>query len=414
MKKDLQQCPICGNTINKQLVTQFEESIKNDLQAELSRRENELKQKKKEFSETKNLLEREKEEFDQLVKAQVHMQMLSKEDILKKAIRKEIDEEKALQLEELEKELIKKSGQLQEMNKNKAQLEILRRELEEAEARITLDKENEFSERLEAARQLIKEQEQKASFLKLKEKEHIIDSLKVKLDEAKNKAEQGSMQVQGEVQELSLENMLRNLHPTDEILEVPKGKRGADCLQVVKTVQGAEIGKILYESKNTKNFSDTYIEKIKNDNLVAKADIMIIVTRVMPSDIETDFGIKEGVWICKYDSNSIQNITLALRFGLLKLQAVAITQHGKKSKMELLYNYLTSEEFKNVFEAILSGFKTIQDQHHDEKLKLQNLWRQREKTLEQILSNTVNFYGSIRGISSNIPDINMLDFPKAS
>jgi len=412
MKKDLQQCPICGNTINKKLVTQFEESIKNDLHAELSRREEELNKKKKEFTQTKQLLEKEKEEFDGMVKAQVHMQMLSKEDTLKESIRKEISEEKALQLEELEKELIKKSAQLQELNKSKAQLEILRRDLEEAETRITLDKEKEFSERLEAARQLIKEQEQKASFLKLKEKEHIIDSLKVKLDEAKNKAEQGSMQIQGEVQELSLEEMLRSLHPTDEILEVPKGKRGADCLQIVKTNQGTEIGKILYESKNTKNFSDAYIEKIKSDNLAAKADIMIIVTRAMPQDIETNFAIKDGVWICSYDS--VQDLTLALRFGLLKLQAVAITQQGKDSKMELLYNYLTSEEFKNVFEAILSGFKIIQDSHHQEKLKLQNLWKQREKVLEQILSNTIDFYGSIKGISTSIPDIKMLDFPKAS
>jgi hypothetical protein len=409
-------CPKCGNEIkvDELLVSQFQESIKKDLQAELQRRETELEEQRTEFNELSSRLTKEKQEIDELVSARVKTILSTKEEVLKEAIRKEINEEKSLQLQALENELIKKSSQVKELNQSKAQLETLRREMEEAETRITLEKEKEFSDRLDQARSTIKEQEQQASFLKLKEREKIIDDLKMKLDEAKRKAEQGSMQLQGEVQELSLEEMLRQLHVTDEVIPVGKGVNGADCLQIVKAQNGIEIGKILYESKNTKTFSDSWITKLKNDNLTAKADILVIVTHVMPKETNANinFVIKDGVWICKY--HAAQDLTLALRFGLLKLQSFAITQQGKDSKMELLYKYLTSEEFKNVFEAILSGFRTIEEQHHSEKLRTMALWKKREQVLAQILSNTVGFYGSIKGISTSIPEIKMLEFPKAS
>jgi hypothetical protein len=356
-------------------------------------------------------LAKERLDFDELVNVNVHMQLLSREEALKDTIRKEVASEKALQLQALEEELIKKSKQLKEMNQSKAQIEILRRNLEEAETRITLEKEKELSERLEQARSTIKEQEQQARFLKLREREKVIEDLKLKLDEAKRKAEQGSMQLQGEVMELSIEKILRTMHPTDEIVEIKKGQLGADCIQKIK-VNGHVIGSIIYESKSTQSFSEGWITKLKKDNRIAKADLMVIVTKTMPKEITGKFGILNDVWICQY--GSLTDLVLALRFGLLKVQAVAITQQGKESKMELLYKYLTSEEFKNVFEAILTGFKTLQDSHQQEKQKLQNLWKQREKALEQVLSNTIEFYGSIKGISSSIPEVKMLDFPKAS
>ncbi len=406
-------CPQCNSAIDvdELLVQQFEQSIKKDLEAELQRKEEQLNLKKKEFINTQSALAKERLEFDELVNASVHIQLLSREEVLKDAIRKEVAEEKALQLQVLEEELIKKSTQLKEMNQSKAQITILRRDLEEAETRITLEKEKELTERLEQARSTIKEQEQQASFLKLREREKVIDDLKKKLDEAKLKADQSSSQLRGEVMEQSMETILRTMHPTDEIIEIKKGQLGADCIQKVM-VNGHIIGSIIYEMKDTQSFSAGWTTKLKNDNRTAKADLMVIVTKTMPKEITGKFGILDGVWICQY--SSITDLVLALRFGLLKVQAVAITQQNKESKMGLLYKYLTSEEFKNVFEAILSGFKTLQDSHHQEKQKLQNLWKQREKALEQVLSNTVEFYGSIKGISSSIPEVKMLDFSKTA
>ena len=403
-------CPNCGSVFNvdELLVSQFEESIKKDLKAELKDKEAELNNEKTELKKLTIQLAKEKEELEISVQEKIKSQLLLKEESLKEAIRKEINNEKSLQLQDLESELIKKSAQLKDLNGTKAQLERLRREMEEAETRIVLEKEKEFSERLEQARNSIKEQTQQESFLKIKEREKVIEDLKNKLDEAKRQAEQGSMQLQGQIQELEIIELLREFHPYDEITQSKTGTNAADVLQVVRTQSGSECGKIYYESKRTKAWSNEWVSKFKQDNITTKADILVLVTNALPKDIQR-YGIIDGVWICSF--NDVKELSLVLRFGLLKLQQVAITQHGKESKMESLYRYLTSEDFKNVFESILEGFKTLQDSHNSEKLKMQRLWKEREKVLEKILSNSVEFYGSIKGIAgAAIPEFKSLEF----
>lgn len=407
-------CPNCGNNIklDQLLVKEFEQSIRENLEAELSLRESELNQKREEFKILQQQLSKEKEDVDEIVSERVKSLLHSKEEALKESIRKEVSDERANQLQQLEDELIKKSAQLKEYHGTKAQLERLRREMEEAETRIILEKEKELTERLEQARMTIKEQVQQEHFFKLKEREQIIESLKLKLDEAKRKAEQGSMQGQGEVLELYLENLLRNTFPTDEIIEVKKGELGADCIQKVRTASGVEIGTIVWEAKNTKAFSNSWIDKIKQDGLKSNADVLIIVSSVMPSDLKGKFAIKDGVWICQRDS--IVDLCLALRFGMLKIQSALITQENRESKKDLLFDYLTSENFKNMFESILDSFKKIQDSYQQEKLRTQRLWKEREKQLELALANTIEFYGTIKGISSSVPEVQSLDIRPAA
>lgn len=403
-------CPSCGNEINidEILVAQFEQSIKKDLEAELKNKVSELNKEKAEIKKLSLQLIKEKEELEISIQTKIKSQLLQKEELLKATIRREINEEKSLQLQELENELIAKSTQLRELNATKAQLERLRRDMEEAETRIILQKEKELTERLEAARSTITEQVQQESFLKIKEREKVIEDLKNKLDDAKRKAEQGSMQLQGEIQELEIIELLREFHPYDEISQSKKGANAADILQVVKTHSGAECGKIYYESKRTKSWSNEWVTKFKQDNITTKADILVLVTNALPKNIER-YGIIDGVWVCSF--RDVKELSLVLRFGLLKLQQVAITQHGKESKMESLYRYLTSEDFKNVFESILEGFKTLQESHSNEKLKMQRLWKEREKVLEKILSNSIEFYGSIKGIAgAAIPEFKSLEF----
>lgn len=414
-KKVEVNCPKCNAvlSINELLVSQFEDSIRKDLQSELKKREEELYEKKQEFKQMSLELEKEKVSMDELVNEKVKSQLHTREEAIKASIRKEVNEEKTLQLQDLENELIRKSSQLVELNQTKAKLQRLSREFEEKEAKIILQKEKELYERLDSAKASIKEEAQMESFLKIKEKENIIESLSKKLDEAKQRATQGSMQLQGEAQELVIEQILREMYPLDLIEEVKKGANGADCIQIIRTQSGIEAGKILYESKNTRNWSNSFIKKLKQDNLSSKADIMVIVTKNLPSDIEGKYGLIDGVWITTL--TNLRDLSLLLRYGLLKTYAVLITQEDKKDKMSLLYNYLTSEEFKSVFESILDGFKSLQDAHHDEKRKLQLLWKRREKHLEQVLGSTIEFYGSIKSISENsIPIIPMLEFPKAS
>ncbi len=407
------QCPQCNTTlsVDELLVSQFEQSIRKDLSAEMLRREEELLEQKQEVKLQSQTLEKEKEDLNSLVNQKVKQQMLTREQILKESIRKEIDAEKSIQLAELEEELGKKSKQLIELNQTKAKMERLTREFEEKEAQIHLDNERKLADRISEMKSSVKNQVQMENDLKIKEKETLIDSLKNKLEEARQKVEQGSMQLQGEAQELVLEELLRNAHPSDQIIEIGKGQRGADCLQIVQTHFGATAGKILYESKNTKTFSSDFVKKLKQDNLTSKADIMVIVTKTMPKEIDGKYGLMDGVWITTMEN--IRDLSLMLRYGLVKTFSVMQTQEGKKDKMNLLYDYLTSEEFKNTFESILDGFKQLQDSHFDEQRKLQLIWKKREKHLEQVLSSTIEFYGSIKGISGNVPEIKMLEFPKA-
>lgn len=414
MKKQL-NCPNCDSLldVDQLLVTQFEDSIRKDLQSELDKRERDLKLKKEEFQKMSEALEQEREDINDLVSERVKSQLETREKAIKDAIRKEVNDEKVKQLEDLEAELNRKSAQLIELNQTRAKLQRLSREFEEREAKIHLEKERELTERLDAAKITMKEQVQMESFLKIKEKENIIDSLKQKLEEAHQRATQGSMQSQGEAQELVIEEILRELHPHDSIEEVKKGANGADCIQIVRTQSGIEAGRILYESKNTKSWSDGFVTKLKQDNLQAKADIMVIITKTLPKEMKGKYGLIDNVWITTLDN--LKDLSLLLRYGLLKTHSVLITQSNKKDKMSLLYDYLTSEEFRATFENILEGFKNLQDSHLDEQRKIQLLWKRRAKHLEQVLNSTIEFYGSIKSISENaIPTIPMLEIGKAS
>ncbi|MBK9479111.1 MAG: DUF2130 domain-containing protein [Bacteroidetes bacterium] len=401
-------CTNCGTQIDVDdlLISQFEQSIRQDLESELSKKEQELKKDQKKLQLLQADLEKRKEGMDEVVSKEVKTQVSKREEILKRALRKEIDEEKSAQLQELEQELKNKSAKLKELNSTKAQLEVLKREIEEKETEITLKKEKEFTKRLEEARSVIK-QAHEESFLKLKEREKLINDLKVKLQEAQRKADQGSMQMQGDIQELEIIELLKEAHPIDDISQSKKGANAADILQVVKTQNGGVCGKIYYESKRTKTWSNSWIPKFKEDALREKADILVLVTDALPKDIKR-YGIIDGVWICGF--NDVSELSLVLRYGLLKLQTIAIIQHGKETKMDMLYKYLTSEQFKAVFESILKGFKTLQDSHQSEKLKMMRMWKEREKTLEQVLANSVDFYGVIKGIAgADILEIKMLD-----
>lgn len=403
-------CPNCGGTINVDeiLVSQFKDSIKHDLEAELSNRETKFNKQKAAFEVLQQRFDAERKEIDTIVNDRVREQIQKRQEDLRNSIRDEIEAEKQLQLQALEKELNKKSAQLKDLNQTKAKLEVLKREMEEAETRIILQKEKELSERLEQAKLSIKEQAQQESFLKIKEREKVIEDLKLKLEDAKRRAEQGSMQLQGEIQELEIIDILTEAHPSDGITQSKKGANAADILHIVRTATGAECGTIYYESKRTKTWSNDWVPKFKEDNLRAKADILILVTDALPKGIER-YGIIDGVWICKI--NDVKELSLVLRYGLLKLKAVSLTQQGKETKMEQLYKYLTSEEFKNVFESILNGFKTIQESYQSEKLKMQRMWKEREKVLEQVLANSVDFYGSIKGIAgAEIPEVGTLQY----
>lgn len=245
--------------------------------------------------------------------------------------------------------------------------------------------------------------------LKIKEKDMQLDSLRKQIDEMKRKAEQGSMQLQGEAQEVILEGMLRETFPFDLVEEVGKGVRGADVIQTVRNSSGKDCGKIIYESKRTKAFSDGWIEKLKGDLRGQKADLAVLVTETMPKDMEK-FGMRDGVWVCSF--NEVKGVAMILRDTLIKLTEVKLSQENKGDKMQMLYEYLTGNEFRQQMEAIVEGFSSMQEALAKEKLVTQKLWKEREKQLEKVLHNTVDMYGSIKGIAGKaVGDIKYLETP---
>lgn len=405
-------CPECGTQIDVDalMISQFRDSIRKDLRDEMYEREQELQSKQDEFEEMSKSFAKERADLEKRVQEQVNERMSTREAEIKLEIGRKVQEETAVQLQGLEDELIRKSKQLKNANKDKADLVRLQRELEEQEARIVLQKEQELTKRLDEAKEFIREQVAQENQLRMKEKEKLISDLKSKLDEAKRKVEQGSMQMQGEIQELEIIDILQNAYPFDEISQSKKGANGADILQQINTQYGVRIGSIYYESKRTQAYSDKWIPKLKNDNLSVKADILVLVTETLPKGI-TKWGVVDDVWVC--DMASVKELSLVLRYGLLKVYAVAQNQHQAKEKSELLYQYITSDEFKNLFENIVRGFKSIQESHQNEQLKIKRLWVEREKQLQQILSNLVEHYGSLRNIGGDsMVEIQMFEFLK--
>ncbi|MEO0130617.1 MAG: DUF2130 domain-containing protein [candidate division WOR-3 bacterium] len=341
---------------------------------------------------------------------QLNEKILLEKEKLRKSLKEEIEKEQQELIKTLKAELEEKSKKIKEIYTLQAELEKLKREREESEAKIKLEMEKKFSERLNEEKKRIHKQIEEEIFLKLKDKDKIIEDLKNQLEEAKRKAEAGSIQLKGEVQEIEIERILKSLYPTDEILEIKKGQKGADVLQIVINNQGRECGKIYYESKRTKEFNYDWLKKFREDNLEMKADILVLVTETMPEK-EDKFFFKDGVWICSFFE--LKPVSFILRHFLLEIDNIEITQKGKETKTELLYNYLTSNEFKNQFLAIVEGFVELQKSYLEERRKMEALWAKREEQLRKILDNAARFYGKIKQIAGKtLPEIEIFEDKK--
>lgn len=294
------------------------------------------------------------------------------------------------------------------------QLEFLRKQQElkdkEAELEITLQKKL-LEERELLAAEIRKQEDQRIQTLetehqlKVKEMEMQLQAQQKLAEEMRRKAEQGSMQSQGEAQELLLEELLRSSFPFDLIEEVGKGVRGADCVQTVRNPFAQDCGKIIFESKRTKEFTADWIEKIKTDMRSQGADVAVIVTQAMPKDLTT-FGEKDGVWICSFQE--VKAVVQVLRDAVIRVFNATKSQENKGDKMHLLYNYLNSREFGEQWQAIREGFLSMRLSIQKERDAMEKLWKQREKQLEKVLLNAAHIRGSIEGISGSDVDLNLI------
>lgn len=401
-------CPECGAEINVSdiLYHQVQDKLAKDFEEKNAKKEKDLQKKLNDLQAEKEQLAKDKEAIQQQVDNAVKTKLTAEKTKLEKTIRENLKEETVEQITSLQKELEQKSGQVKELNKTKAEIEKLKREKDELRDLVALEKEKEFSEKLKEEKIKIKKQVDDASTMKIKELEKQLEDQKNLAEEMKRKAEQGSMQLQGEVQELAIEEILSSLFPFDLISEVGKGVKGADVIQTVRNKVGADCGTILYESKRTKSFSNDWITKLKTDAVATKADICIIVTEALPDGIDR-IGQKDGVWICSF--NDFKGLVLVLRESLIKINDAYSSQTNKGEKMQMLYDYLTSTEFRLQVGAIIEGFTDLHNGYIQEKRAMERIWKQREKQLEKVLLNTNHFIGSIKGIAgSSIPDLKQI------
>lgn len=368
---------------------------------EKKRRENELFQDK---------LRQEKQKLD--AQLQTDRQRLELE--LQQSIRKNIaadfeNQLRILQESDREKEAKLKSAQQKELEFMRLEKELKNKE---QELELVLEKRM-LQERNLLKEQIRKEEEQRISIkeeehrFKVKDLELQLDEQKRLIEEMKRRAEQGSMQRQGEVQELMLEEILKEHFPFDVIGEVGKGVEGADCIQTVRNRSGQDCGTIIFESKRTKTFNNAWIDKLKSDMRSQGADVAILVTQAYPKDF-TCFGERDGVWICSF--SEVLALTNALRHTIIRVAETTKAEENKGEKMQMLYAYLTGNEFRQAIETIVEGFLSLKNGISKERIQMEKTWKEREKQLEKVLLSTSGLYGSIKGIAgASIGNIALLD-----
>jgi hypothetical protein len=403
------KCPNCAHAfpIEEVMAEEYKKDLREKMVSFTRQKEEEFAKKQQEFATQQKqqelAFEQQQKRLTTAWEQKLAEEKKTLESTLEESLRKSIatDFENKLRMldssnkEHEEKLRLARAKELEFMKKEQAMKE------KEAEMELQLERRLQ-QQRAEMVEQVRKQEAEKNSIkdtehqLRVKELEKQLDDQKKLAEEMKRKAEQGSMQLQGEVQELILEELLRNSFPFDLISEVGKGVRGADCVHLVRNQFGQECGKIIYESKRTKDFSAEWIEKLKKDMRSMGVDVAVIVTQCYPKGMDC-FGERDGVWICSFDE--VKAVSYILRDGILKLFSATKSQENRGDKMHMLYDYLTSNEFSEQWKAIREGFMSMKLSIQRERDAMEKLWKAREKQLEKVMLNAAHIRGSIEGIA---------------
>ncbi len=403
------KCPGCGIDIDVQdiLAHQLEDQIKQEYQAKLQAEQRRFDQEKETLNKAKEEFETKKKQENELFQDRLEKQLREDRKSIEEKIKIKLTEEQSEQFQSLQKELNEKSEQVKELNRSKVEIEKLKREKDELKEAVEAESAKKLNEAITIEKEKIKRSEEERSELRIRELQKQLEDQKKLTEEMKRKQDQGSMQLQGEVQELAIEEWLSNQFPLDSIDEIKKGQRGGDCIQTVNTHARQNCGTIYYESKRTKAFQPAWIEKFRTDMRELNATIGVLITDVMPAGMER-MGQRDGIWICTF--NEFKGLCFVLRETVIQLSQAMQSQENKGDKMVMLYAYLTSNEFRMQIEAIVEGFSQMHVDLEKEKKAIINSWKRREKQIEKVLLNTVHMHGSIKGIAGNaIQSIKLLE-----
>jgi hypothetical protein len=399
------KCPDCKSEIRlteslaAPLIAATRKRFEQQLQQkdeEIAGREQSVREKEKEIAEARRTLE-------DRIAAQVTSQLsIERNRIITEESRKaklanaaELDS-KMRELRELQELLKSRDEKLAAAQKDQATLIKKQRELDDARRELELTVERRVQDGLTAVRVAARQEAEEGLRLKVMEKDQTIASMQQKIEELMRKAEQGSQQLQGEVQELALENLLRARFPFDMIEPVPKGEFGGDVLHRVIAGGGQPGGTILWETKRTRNWSDAWLTKLREDQRAAKAEIAVIVSHALPKGIET-FELVDGVWVT--NPKAALPVALILRHSLLELAIARQSFEGLQTKTEMIYQYLTGPRFRQRVEAIVEAFTTMQDDLDKERRVIMKQWAKREEQIIRVMGATVGMYGDLQGIA---------------
>ena len=387
---------------------QFEQQLAQK-DRDIAAREQAMRDKEKQLVDAKNKL-------DEHVADQVEAQLKKDRARIAAEEAKKARQAAASDLEQVSREMAElqdllksREEKLAEAQKAQADLIKKQRELDDAKRELELTVEKRVQAGLDATRQLARKEAEDEQRLKVMEKEQTIAAMQKQIEDLKRRAEQGSQQLQGEVQELELENLLRGKFPFDAIEPVPKGEYGGDVLHRVVGAGGQPGGTILWEFKRTKNWSDAWLVKLRGDQRAAKAEIAVIVSQILPKGVET-FELVEGVWVTH--PRAALPVAMVLRQSLLELALARQTTEGQQTKTDMVYQYLTGPRFRQRVEAIVEAFSTMQEDLDKERKVIMKQWAKREEQIMRVMGATVGMYGDLQGIAGkSLQEIEGLELP---
>jgi len=406
-------CPQCKTEIKltESLAAPLLDSIRRDYEQRLSEKDTDMAKREAALIERTATLEKAKETLDQQVAQKLQQERLKiaaeEQHKAKLALGNDLDQ-KAKEINTLQEVLKQRDVKLAEAQKVQAELIRKQRELDDAKRELDLTIEKRVQADLGNEREKAKKEAEEELKFKVMEKDQTITAMQRQIEELRRRAEQGSQQLQGEVQELELEAMLTAKFPRDTIQPVPKGEFGGDVLHRVIGPLNQSCGTILWEAKRTKNWSDGWLPKLREDQRAAKAEVAIIISQVLPKDIES-FGFTGEVWVA--DPKVTLPLAMALRQTLIEVATARQASEGQQTKMEMVYGYLTGPRFRQRVQAIVEAFSSMKEDLDREKKAITRQWAKREEQIDRVMQATVGMYGDLQGIAGRtLQEIEGLEF----
>ena len=408
-------CPNCTHQFEATdaLTQSIQKELRAKMEGEWRKRMEGLTAEKQQIEQQQKDLEQQRQQQEEELKRRLEVEKKAMEEGLSQQLKKNLNEEYAEKLKYFENQIDQKNDEIRKAREIEIALMNAQQKLKEHEEEMEMKLQKTVLEEKALLHEKLKKDEEERSKvrdleyqMKLKEMEKQLEDQRKLAEEMKRKAEQGSMQLQGEIQELALEELLRAAFPFDIVSEVGKGVRGADSILTVRNGFGQECGSIIYESKRTQAFGGDWIEKIKADMRSQGAAIAVIVTQTLPKGMDC-FGEKDGVWICSF--SEVRALTAVLRDMVIRVAGAVNNNENKGEKMVMLYDYLTSKEFSEQWDAIKEGFVSMRMSIIKEREQMEKMWKAREKHLDKVLLNASRIKGSISGISGMDVNLNLIE-----